>query len=84
MKTPGAPVSGSSGDEDSSDNDESEDEKVAEEKKKTEKKKLFRSNSSVSVKEFAGAFNELSKKHKRSPQQPEGRRVRNKGESHTS
>ena len=74
VKTPGAPVFGSSGDKDSSDDDESEDKKVAEEKKKAEKKKLLRSNSSVSVKEFAGAFNELSKQHKEahSSQKEEG------------
>ena len=83
MKTPGAPVSGSSSDESSSDEEETEAEKVAR-KKKAEGKKLFRSDSTVNVKEVASAFSELSRKHKISPQQQDGRRVRNRGESITS
>ena len=71
MKTP---------DETSSDEKEPEAEKVAG-KKKAEVKKLFRSDSSLSVKEMAGAYSDLGKKHKLSPPQPEGKRVRNKGES---
>ena len=80
VKTPGAPISGSSGDESSSDEEESEAEKLAK-KKKAETKKLFRSDSSLSVKEMAGAYSDLGKKHKLSPPQPEERRKRNKGES---
>ena len=80
VKTPGAPVSGSSGDESSSDEEESEAEKLAK-KKKAETKKLFRSDSSLSVKEMAGAYSDLGKKHKLSPPQPEERRKRNKEES---
>ena len=80
VKTPGAPISGSSGDESSSDEEEPEAEKVAR-KKKAEVKKLFRSDSSLSVKDMAGAYCELAKKHKLSLPQPEGRRVRTKGES---
>ena len=79
MKTPGSSLLSSSGDEEES----SEDKSVADkqEKKKVEARKLFRSNSSVSVKDVVGVLNDVSKKHKISPQQGEERRVRNRGDS---
>ena len=67
----------SSGDEESSE-DEPMDNK--QEKKKVEARKLFRSDSSVSVKDVVDVLNDVTKKHKISPQQEE-RRVRNKGDS---
>ena len=80
VKTPGSSLISSSCDEESSDEDES----VAEEKKKVEAKKIFRQDSSVNVKDVVDALNDVSKKHKISPLQSEGRRVRKKGESQTS
>ena len=80
VKTPGSSLLSSSCDEESSDEDES----VTEEKKKVETKKIFRQDSSVNVKDVVDALNDVSKKHKISPLQSEGRRVRKKGESQTS
>ena len=77
VKTPGSSLLLSSGDEESSE-DEPMDNK--QEKKKVEARKLFRSNSSVSVKDVVDVLNDVTKKHKISPQQEE-RRVRNKGDS---
>ena len=76
VKTPGSSLL-SSGDEESSE-DEPMDDK--EEKKKVEAKKLFRSDSSISVKDVVDVLNDVTKKHKISTQQEE-RRVRNKGNS---
>ena len=75
VKTPGSSFHPSEEDEESS-----EDELVTGEKKKAEARKMFRKDS-VSVKEAVSVLNEVTKKHKISPQQSEERRVRNKGDS---
>ena len=75
VKTPGSSFHPSEEDEESS-----EDELVTDEKKKAESRKMFRKDS-VSVKEAVSVLNDVTKKHKISPQQSEERRVRNRGDS---